>query len=158
MSIARAVVEYAADARRLGARTMFATHYHELTSLADEIPGVENYATAVKRRGDDITFLRRIIPGRADESYGIEVAKLAGVPAPVIRRAKEILRQLETDGQVKVKKPAAAEKNAARQASLADFGATELVQRIRTVNLDEMTPMQALNLLYEWKATAEKLP
>ena len=158
MSIARAVVEYAADARRLGARTMFATHYHELTSLADEIPGVENYATAVKRRGDDITFLRRIIPGRADESYGIEVAKLAGVPAPVIRRAKEILRQLETDGQVQVKKPAAAEKNAARQASLADFGANDLVQRIRTVNLDEMTPMQALNLLYEWKAVAEKLP
>ncbi len=158
MSIARAVVEYVADRRKLGARTMFATHYHELTALADEIPGVENYATAVRRRGEDITFLRRILPGHADESYGIEVARLAGVPRPVIRRAREILSQLEADGRVTDAGAKTPRREQTEQASLADFGAQELVQRIRAANLDDMTPVQALNTLYEWKTMAQKLP
>lgn len=89
MSIARAVLEYAADKKRIGAKTLFATHYHELTELEGQIDGVKNYNIAVKKRGDDITFLRRIVRGGADGSYGIEVAKLAGVPKPVVERAKK---------------------------------------------------------------------
>ena len=91
MSIARAVLEYAADKHLLGAKTMFATHYHELTALENSIPGVKNYNIVVKKRGDDIIFIKKIIPGGADESYGVEVAKLAGLPDKVITRAKDIL-------------------------------------------------------------------
>jgi len=157
MSIARAVLEYAADKKKLGAKTMFATHYHELTQLADLLDGVENYSTAVRKRGDDITFLRRIIAGGADDSYGIEVAKLAGVPDAVIRRAKEILKALESDDDVRIvgKRKKVDEEE---QTSLADFGATELVSRVRNLPLDDLTPMQALNLLYELKAVAQRLP
>jgi len=157
MSIARAVLEYAADKKKLGAKTMFATHYHELTQLADLLDGVENYSTAVRKRGDDITFLRRIIAGGADDSYGIEVAKLAGVPETVIRRAKEILKALESDDEVRTvgKRKKVDEEE---QTSLADFGATELVSRVRNLPLDDLTPMQALNLLYELKAVAQRLP
>ena len=156
MSIARAVVEYVADPRRLGARTMFATHYHELTALADRLPGIVNYATTVRRRGEELTFLRRIIPGHADESYGIEVARLAGLPDAVVRRAREILRELE-EGQPSPAPKKAAPKESA-QASLADLGASDLVRRIRALDLDELTPVQALNTLYELRTVAEKLP
>ncbi len=96
MSIARAVLEYCADKKKLGAKTLFATHYHELTVMEDLLDGVKNYSIAVKKRGDDITFLRRIVSGGADDSYGIEVAKLAGVPNTIIGRAKEILAELES--------------------------------------------------------------
>ena len=95
MSIARAVLEFCADRKKLGAKTLFATHYHELTVMEQLLDGVKNYNIAVKKRGDDITFLRRIVPGGADDSYGIEVAKLAGIPQSVISRAKEILKDLE---------------------------------------------------------------
>ena len=95
MSIARAVIEYIADKRKLGAKTLFATHYHELTELEDAISGVKNYNIAVKKRGDEIIFLRRIVSGGADDSYGIEVSKLAGIPDPVIKRAHEVLKALE---------------------------------------------------------------
>ena len=95
MSIARAVIEYVADKRRIGARALFATHYHELTVLEELVDGVKNYNIAVKKRGDDITFLRKIVRGGADDSYGIEVAKLAGVPNAVIKRAKAVLADLE---------------------------------------------------------------
>jgi DNA mismatch repair protein MutS len=98
MSVARAVLEHCADKRRLGAKTMFATHYHELTALENEIDGVKNFNISAKKRGDDIIFLRKIVPGGADESYGVEVAGLAGVPDAVIRRAKAILKALETGG------------------------------------------------------------
>lgn len=96
MSIARAVLEYIADKRRLGAKTLFATHYHELTDLESVLSSVKNYNVAVKKHGDEITFLRRIVPGGADDSYGIEVSKLAGIPESVIERAHEILSQLES--------------------------------------------------------------
>ncbi|MEA4824887.1 MAG: DNA mismatch repair protein MutS [Clostridiaceae bacterium] len=166
MSIARAVVEYIIDRKKLGARTMFATHYHELTVLSEKFTGVVNYATTVKRRGEELTFLRRIIPGHADESYGIEVARLAGLPDGVIRRAREILRDLEEDGAVysDKKKPSGeasggkASNGRAPQVSLADLGASDLVRRVRGLNLDDFTPMQALNMLYELKSIAEKLP
>lgn len=95
MSIARAVLEFVADKKKLGAKTLFATHYHELTVLEDNLDGVKNYNIAVKKRGDDITFLRRIVRGAADDSYGVEVAKLAGLPASVINRAKLVLKELE---------------------------------------------------------------
>ena len=95
MSIARAVLEFVCKKKTLGAKSLFATHYHELTVMEGLLDGVKNYSIAVKKRGDDITFLRRIVPGGADDSYGIEVAKLAGIPQSVISRAKEILKDLE---------------------------------------------------------------
>ena len=111
MSIARAVLEYVADKKKLGAKALFATHYHELTVLEEVIDGVNNYNIAVKKKGDDITFLRRIVPGGADDSYGIEVAKLAGIPDYITDRAKEILSELESGNskiniEKKVKKSA----------------------------------------------------
>ena len=96
MSIARAVIEYVADKRKVGERALFATHYHELTVLEEMVKGVKNYNIAVKKRGDDITFLRKIVRGGADDSYGLEVAKLAGIPNAVIKRAKAVLADLET--------------------------------------------------------------
>lgn len=152
MSIARAVLEHVV--REIGARTMFATHYHELTELADQLRGVVNMSTAVRKRGDEITFLHRMIAGGADDSYGIEVAKLAGVPDEVIRRAKQILKSLERGEEVKVRGAA----KPREQASLADLGAFEVVERIRETDLDSLTPVAALNLLYELKIMAERLP
>lgn len=98
MSIAKAVLEYVTDKHKIGAKTLFATHYHELTELENTLDGVKNYNIAVKKRGDDITFLRRIVRGGADGSYGIDVAKLAGVPESVVRRARAILKSLEAEG------------------------------------------------------------
>ena len=97
MSIARAVLEYCADKKLLGAKTLFATHYHELTELENTLPGTVNYNIAVKTRGEDIIFLRKILPGGADRSYGIEVAKLAGLPDKVVQRAKTVLKELEEE-------------------------------------------------------------
>ncbi|MBO5746135.1 MAG: DNA mismatch repair protein MutS, partial [Clostridia bacterium] len=98
MAIARSVLEFVCDKKKIGAKTLFATHYHELTALEGQLSGVKNYNIAVKKRGDDITFLRRIVRGGADDSYGVEVAKLSGIPNTVIERAKEILHTLETEG------------------------------------------------------------
>lgn len=150
MSIARAVVEYVADKRRLGAKTLFATHYHELTVLEQEICSVKNYNIAVKKRGDDITFLRRIVRGGADESFGIEVAKLAGVPDAVIERAKKILKQMEADGTVRhsAEQPAP-EKNAQTdQMELTSPAADELIREIKAIDLNVLTPIEAMNKLY----------
>ena len=97
ISIARAVSEYISTSRSLGCKTLFATHYHELIALEDELTGVKNYSVAVKRQGDNIKFLRKIVPGGADESYGIEVAKLAGLPNKIIGRAKSLLGEMEND-------------------------------------------------------------
>ena len=154
MSIARAVLEFCADPRRLGARTMFATHYHELTELESSLPGVRNLSTAVKKRGDEVIFLRRIVPGGADRSYGVEVAKLAGVPDQVIRRAKAVLTELEKHAP-----PAAAQVDAApeetpmetEQVSLAGLGAERAADRLRELDLNTLTPLEAMNLLFELK-------
>ena len=108
MSIARAVLEYIADKRKIGAKTLFSTHYHELTELEGKLDGVKNYNISVKKRGSTITFLRRIVRGPADGSYGIEVAKLAGVPSGVVNRAREILLELESEDR-KLKTAAKAE-------------------------------------------------
>ncbi len=148
MAIARAVLEYAADKRRLGAKTLFATHYHELTDIEGELDGVKNYNIAVKKRKDDILFLRKILPGPADGSYGVEVAKLAGLPDRVIRRARDLLRQLETQG---APAPAPAPAPAEPQISLADLGAGAIRQRLEQITVEAMTPIEAMNVLYELK-------
>ena len=157
MSIARAVLEYVADKKKLGAKTLFATHYHELTALEDELDGVKNYNIAVKKRGDDITFLRRIVRGGADDSYGIEVAKLAGVPDTVMARAKQILRQLEGEGYAAVR-PVHSKKRKAPpppgpeesgQMSFAPSAAENISRRLREVDVNTLTPIEALNILYE---------
>ena len=146
MAIARAVLEYSADRKKLGAKTLFATHYHELTSLEDEISGVKNYNIAVKKRGEDITFLRKIMRGSADRSYGIEVAKLSGIPISVINRAKTVLKNLEAEGLYRVK-PEVPEDNA--QISISEQGTSMLIEEIKLLDINNMTPMDALKELYQ---------
>lgn len=154
MSIARAVAEYTVG-RKIGAKTMFATHYHELTSLENELPGIVNYNIAAKKRGEDITFLRKIVPGPTDDSYGIEVARLAGVPGEVTRRAKEILKSLEGDVAGKKNgrktKPAEEEPAMAMNFSLADTATDEIKEKLKNTDVNTLTPIEALNLIYEWK-------
>ena len=155
MSIARAVLEYIADKRKLGAKTLFATHYHELTALENQLASVKNYNIAVKKRGDDITFLRRIVPGGADDSYGIEVSKLAGIPDWIIRRAKQVLASLEKGDDVAEAKIAAPRRREEEEAqvSILDPRAGAVVDRLRQVDLNVTTPVEALNLLYELRQT-----
>ncbi len=151
MSIARAVVEHISDPKKgLGCKTLFATHYHELTDLEGSIEGVKNYNIAVKKRGEDITFLRRIIRGPADDSYGIEVAKLAGLPGTVTRRAHEVLHALE----------ASTPKNKVEQMdfeALQDYNSpavpSEMMEKLEAVDVETLTPIEALNFLYELKKT-----
>ena len=153
MSIARAVVEYISDPKKVGARTLFATHYHELTALEELLDGVKNYNIAVKKRGDDITFLRKIVPGGADDSYGIEVAKLAGVPKPVLRRAKRILKDLEASApKIEVREVTEEEEP---QISLMGMQSDAVSEKLRSVNVNTMTPIEALNLLYELQKMVE---
>ena len=151
MSIARAVLEYAVDKKKLGAKTLFATHYHELTVMEQVVEGVNNYNIAVKKHGDDITFLRRIVPGGADDSYGIEVAKLAGIPDTIIERAKEILKELESGNSSiqPVLNPRIEEEN--EQLSLMPDVNSVLCEKLSQVDLNTLTPIEAMNLLYELK-------
>lgn len=151
MSIARAVLEYAVDKKKLGAKTLFATHYHELTVMEKVIEGVNNYNIAVKKHGDDITFLRRIVPGGADDSYGIEVAKLAGLPDTIIERAKEILKELESGNSTiqPVLNPRVEEPT--EQLSLMPDSNSALTEKLEQVDLNTLTPIEAMNLLYELK-------
>lgn len=147
MSIARAVLEYCADRNMLGAKTLFATHYHELTELEDSLPGAVNYNIAVKAQGEDIIFLRKIVPGGADRSYGIEVAKLAGLPKKVLARAREILREMEKKNGVRYVAPRKEEK----QISLAAIEEGEVLDALRRCQPDTMSPREALDLLYQLK-------
>ena len=153
MSIARAVVEYIADPKKIGARTLFATHYHELTALEDLMDGVKNYNIAVKKRGEDITILRKIVPGGADDSYGIAVAKLAGVPKPVLRRAKAILKDLEAHApKIEVRE---VEEEEEPQMSLTNYRSDDVAEKLRGVNVNTMTPIEALNLVFELQKMVE---
>ena len=149
MSIARSVLEFCADKRRLGAKTLFATHYHELTAVEQEIQGVKNYHIAAKKRKDDVVFLRKIVPGGADQSYGIEVAKLAGVPGRVIDRAREILAQLEEQGGAAPQVRPAGETD--DQISLGDMAGAEVLNILRQTAVETLTPIEAMNLLYQLK-------
>ena len=149
MSIARAVLEYVASAKKLGAKALFATHYHELTAVEAEIDCIKNYNIAVKKRGDDITFLRRIVRGPADDSYGSEVAKLAGIPDSVVARAKEILKQLE-NGDMETAGPRGDRfESEDGQLSLLPAGDNELVRRLKEMDINTLTPIEALQTLYE---------
>ena len=147
MSIARAVLEYCADPKKLGAKTLFATHYHELTALEGELPGVRNYNIAVRTRGEDIIFLRKIISGGADRSYGIEVAKLAGLPKQVLTRARHILQELEDEAGKPHAAPAETD-----QVSLEALSESAVIDQLRRAQVDTLSPLEALNLLYELKS------
>ena len=146
MSIARAVLEHCA--KKIRAKTLFATHYHELTELARTLPGAANYTIAVKKRGDDIAFLRKIIPGGADRSYGIEVAKLAGLPDKVLNRAKAILKELEAENGVK---PTKIPENDGGQVSMLSLAEQSVISALRRCQPESLTPLEAMSLLYEWK-------
>lgn len=149
MSIAKSVVEYMTKTKSVRCKTLFATHYHQLSLLEKELYGVKNYNIAVKKHGDDITFLRKIVPGGTDESFGIEVAKLAGIPIKVIERAKEILKELEVQNislsQVQDKK------EESTQTSLLSVPSNEMEEKIKSLQVDALTPIEALNILYELK-------
>ena len=144
MSIARAVLEHCAE--KLKAKTLFATHYHELTALEQTLPNVRNYNIAVRARGEDIIFLRKIIPGGADRSYGIEVAKLAGLPDSVLKRARAILEELESQSGRPA--PVAAPDD---QLSLTAMAESEVAELLRRTQVDSLSPLEALNLLYDLK-------
>jgi len=148
MAIARAVLE--SCAAKLKAKTLFATHYHELTVLEDQLGGVKNFSISAKKRGGELIFLRKIVPGGADESYGVEVAQLAGVPDPVIKRAKAILSAVEEGAEaspVKTRRKT----HDTEQVSLLDMGASEVAETLRNIDLNTLTPIEALNLMYELK-------
>jgi len=155
MSIARAVLEHIADPKRLGAKCLFATHYHELTALEDQMDGVKNYNVAVKKRGDDITFLRRIVRGGADDSYGIEVAKLAGVPSGVIKRAKQILEDLEQGRHETVILHEIPEQDDALQLSMNTKSENEILDRLRQIDAETLTPIEAMGELFDLSKKAK---
>ncbi|MFR4565546.1 DNA mismatch repair protein MutS [Blautia caecimuris] len=159
LAIAWAVIEHISDTKLCGAKTLFATHYHELTELEGKISGVNNYCIAVKEKGDDIVFLRKIVKGGADKSYGIQVAKLAGVPDSVIRRAKELVEELsDADITAAVKDLTSASKKKQKivydqvdmaQMSLFDtVQDNDIVEEIRNLDMSHLTPMEAMNILY----------
>ena len=158
LAIAWAVIEHISSTKLCGAKTLFATHYHELTELEGKIPGVNNYCIAVKEKGDDIVFLRKIVKGGADKSYGIQVAKLAGVPDSVIARAKELVEELsDADITAAVKDLTASKKKQKivydqvdmSQMSLFDtVQDNDIVDEIRDLDLTNLTPMEAMNILY----------
>ena len=149
MAIARSVLEYAASPKRLGAKTLFATHYHELSTIEDELHNVKNYNIAVKKRGDQMIFLRKIVPGAADDSYGVEVAKLAGLPNAVISRAREILAELEAEGGAVPAKVVAVE--ADDQLSMLDLRAQQVCSALEKITVETLTPIEAMNELYKLK-------
>ena len=160
LSIAWAVVEHISNTKLCGAKTLFATHYHELTELEGKLPGVNNYCIAVKEKGDDIVFLRKIVRGGADKSYGIQVAKLAGVPDSVINRAKELVEELSNADITAAVKDLTAPSHKKKQkvvydqvdmAQISLFDTVQdndIVDEIKELDLSNITPMEAMNILY----------
>ncbi len=148
MAIARAVLEHVANPRKLGAKTLFATHYHELSDIEGQLSNVKNYNIAVKKRGTQMIFLRKIIPGAADESYGVEVANLAGLPASVITRARQLLKELESQAPAQAAPKAEKEPD---QVSMLDMSAQSLCQELEKISVETLTPIEALNTLYRLK-------
>ena len=152
MSIARAIVEYTAS-RKIGAKTLFATHYHELTSMENEFDGIVNYNIAAKKRGDSITFLRKIVRGSTDDSYGIEVAKLAGLPNEVIKRAKEILATVEESAK-NIKLTDREEKKIEKDDTLISFDdclSEQVIEEIKNTDINTLSPYECMTLLFDWK-------
>ncbi len=151
MAIARAVVEYTYS-KKIGAKTLFATHYHELTDMESSFPGIVNYNIAAKKRGDSVIFLRKIVRGGTDDSYGIEVAKLAGVPSEVVKRAREILRDIESDnGRIAVVEEAREKGESDLFAGFISSVNDDVAAKIREIDINTMTPIEAMNLLFELK-------
>jgi DNA mismatch repair protein MutS len=162
------VAEFLATNRRARPKTLFATHYHELTDLADGLPGIVNAHVAAREWKDDIIFLRKIVPGRADRSYGIQVARLAGLPTAVVDRAKEILQGLERDELSRGGRPTLSGTRggpetqqmglfaAPAEPDAASAAAEELMRRVREVQIDETTPRQALEILAQLKELSAK--
>ena len=151
MSIARAVLEHAANPKKLGAKTLFATHYHELSTIEQELPNVKNYNIAVKKRGDQMIFLRKIVPGATDDSYGVEVAKLAGLPASVINRARAILEELEAGGG----KQTVVYREPDDQVSMLDLRSQQVCAALEGLSVETLTPIEAMNELYKLKKMLE---
>ncbi len=152
LSIAWAVAEYIADKEKCGAKTLFATHYHELTELENKLEGIKNYSIAVKEKGEDIIFLRKIVEGGTDESYGIHVARLAGVPKIVTKKANEILRSLERKNILTGKKEEKQDKKQVEgQFDMYNYKLAEIAHEIDKINLNELTPIDALNTLVRIK-------
>lgn len=168
MSIAQAVLEYVTS-RKIGAKTLFATHYHELTDIANENPHVKNFNIACKKRGDDIIFLRRIVPGPADGSYGIEVAKLAGVPNPIVKRSRQILKELVAEEEARQRAveeegidlnavaAKADEEEDSMQISFASAKGDAIVDSLKNLDVTTLTPIEAMNYLYEIAEKAKEL-
>jgi len=148
MAIARAVLEYAASPRQLGAKTLFATHYHELSAIEDELPNVKNYNIAVKKRGDKMIFLRKIVPGATDDSFGVEVAKLAGLPNSVVNRARQILAELESQDPKPQKAVSASDDD---QVSMLDLTGQQICAELSAISVETLTPIEAMNELYRLK-------
>ena len=148
MSIARAIIEYT-NGKKIGAKTLFATHYHELTSMEDEFAGIVNYNIAAKKRGDDIIFLRKIIRGSTDDSYGIEVAKLAGLPNEVIKRAKEILATVEKTSRTLTTSNSNVAEEMESLITFEDITEKSVIEDIKKIDINSMTPVEAMNLLFE---------
>ena len=153
MAIARAVLEYAANPRQLGAKTLFATHYHELSVIEDQLPGIRNYNIAVKKRGDKMIFLRKIVPGATDDSFGVEVAKLAGLPNAVITRARQILQELEAEGKPEPKVVRAQPDD--DQISMLDLSSQQVCAALAGISVETLTPIEAMNELYKLKKMLE---
>ena len=151
LSIAWAVAEYISDKEKIGAKTLFATHYHELIALEDTIDGVRNYSVAVKKRGDDITFLRKIVRGGTDDSFGIEVAKLAGVPDEVIARAKEVLKSVDSGESAVPTQLRFADYEIKDETSVSN----EITEYLKNLDVTTLTPIEALNELYNLQKKAD---
>ena len=157
LSIAWATVEYIANKEKIGAKTLFATHYHELVDVAEQVEGVKNYSVAVKEKGDDVIFLRKIVPGGTDESYGIYVAKLAGISKQVISRAKQILKELEDVDLAKKSINSRKKKITTEeiQVDMFNYKMAEITKILEKTNLDELSPKDALDVLYRLKEKIE---
>ena len=153
MAIARAVLEYVNDKRALGAKSLFATHYHELTEMENEFEGIRNYNIAVKKRGDDIIFLRRIVKGGADDSYGIEVAKLGGIPDSVIKRAKQILKKTLENGVVTYK----VVRDDNSQMSFEGACAQDILKDLKALDVNTLTPIEAMSMLFDLSNKAKSV-
>ncbi len=155
MSIARAVMEYVNNPKKLGAKTLFATHYHELCALGDQGTGIVNFNIAVKKRGDDIVFLRKIVPGGADRSYGIEVAALAGVRSEVVKRAKEILKEIDNGSYVAERSVQSVQEE--DQISLGYMEQCAIIDRLKNMDVSTLTPIETMGILYELTQKAKEL-
>ncbi len=147
MSIARAIIEYT-NSRKIGAKTLFATHYHELTSMEEEMEGIVNYNIAAKKRGDNITFLRKIVRGSTDDSYGIEVAKLAGLPNEVIRRAKEVLASVEKTAKAISTSEHVAEEKDESLISFDDCVNDQVIEELKAIDINTLSPYEAMSFLF----------